>query len=113
VSGAVALCDAVHVRVDVPEGACDEYRAELVRRERARGRDLSSPRRDTIQRTSEPLSEREDGQLEAWLDLPADAMPTLVDAEHHSVRWSVQVRRGEELVAEHPVCVLPVRLKAS
>jgi hypothetical protein len=112
VSGAVALADAVHVRVEVPEDQRrGRYRAELVKREHAVARDLGAAPRDTIRRIPSPLIERSEGHLEAWLELPGDEMPTLVDEERHSVRWSVQVRRGEELVAEHPVCVLPARLQ--
>jgi hypothetical protein len=113
VSGAVALADAVHVRVEVPEGDRGAYHAELIKRERATPSDVTQPSRDTIRRIPAALAARDDGQLEGWLELPADEMPTLVDHGRHSVRWSVQVRRDDELMAEHPVCVLPVRLKAS
>ncbi len=112
VSAAVALADAVHIRVRVPEADGTHYRAELVRHERATSADVTAPARDIVRRIPAQLSPRGEGRLEAWLDLPADEMPTLVDGRH-SVRWSVQVRRGDELMAEHPVCVLPVRLKAS
>jgi hypothetical protein len=113
VSGAVALADAVHVRVEVPDAERGAYHAELVKRERATPADITQPARDTIRRIPAALAKREDGQLEGWLELPPDEMPTLVDDGRHSVRWSVQVRRDDELMAEHPVCVLPVRLEAS
>jgi hypothetical protein len=110
---AVALSDALHVRVEVPEQDRAHYRAALVCHEHVAGAHFASPPRDAVHRITHDLAARDGGCLETWLRVPEHEIPSLDDGLHCSVSWSLQVHREDELVAEQPLCVLPVRARST